>query len=216
MSFPGTWHVSQQQISSTIALDNATPIVLAGSLGIEAVTGPERISLYNSLYTPGLTAGAIQSIFRITTLTTTGTERVGFVFMQNNPTLYGGSDVGYGVFFNAGNNLSSPSLSIVKYLTGLPATPIVLINTTSFDVPALGEDFMIRAQWISSLGILGGTQIQAYYAVGTDFLDVSRVLETVDTTSPIVTTSYESLAFSFQGPGDFHVLCDETSVFEVV
>jgi hypothetical protein len=215
MSFPGDWQTNSNQLSTVIALDYTTPLVEDASLGIDATVGPERVTLQNNLYTRGLTAGAYQSIFRVTSLTTTSTERVGFVFMQNNPTISGMSDVGYGVFLNAGNNMSTPYVSIVKFTSGLSSTPTELTTSVSIPAPGLNDDFVLRAVWVASLPILGGTQIRAFYALGTDFDNLAEVADVIDTSSPITTTSDESLAFSFDGPGEFHVLIDETSIFEL-
>jgi hypothetical protein len=41
------------------------------------------------------------------------------------------------------------------------------------------------------------------------------VLNIVDTTTPIVATAYEGIALSFEGPGEFKVELDETSIYQI-
>jgi hypothetical protein len=216
MSFPANWFVSYNQGSSTLVTrDTDTPIIATGSLEIDMILAPERVSLYNDLYSNGQTSASMRSIFRITTLTTTTIERVGFVFMQNAATIDGVLDAGYGVFMNAGNGMSSPYISLVKYTTGLPAVPTELAITTSFDIPELDDDFCLWVGWVSDIDIIGGTQVYVKYAFGTNFLDLEQVLEYADTSSPIITSSFESLAASFEGSGEFRILVDETSIFQI-
>lgn len=216
MSFPGNWHIFFNQGSSTLVdRDADTPIIAAGSLEIDMTLAPERVSLYNDLYSNGQTSASMRSIFRITTLTTTAIERVGFVFMQNAATIDGVLDAGYGVFMNAGNGLTSPYINLVKYTTGLPATPTELATTSSFSPPDLDDDYMLSVSWVSDIGIIGGTQVVVKYALGTDFGDLVQVLEYADTSSPIITSSFESLAASFEGLGEFRILIDETSIFQI-
>jgi hypothetical protein len=216
MSFPGNWVIAKEQGSTLVELINDTPIVAGSSLKIHITDDPDRVSLYNTLYSNGQISASMRSIFRITDLITSSIERVGFVFMQNAATIDGVLDAGYGVFMNAGNGMSSPYMSIVKYTTGLPATPIELAATTSFAVPSLDDDFCLWAGWVSDIDIIGGTQIYVKYAFGTDFLDLDQVLEYTDTSSPIITSSFESLAVSFEGSGEFRILIDETSIFQII
>jgi hypothetical protein len=217
MGFPTDWDISKVQSSTTLDIDQLSPIILGGSLFVDSIDAPERVTLHNTTYTNGLTSGSIRSIIRVTDLTTTAIERVGFVFMQNAPSMSGLVDAGYGVFLNAGNGLSSPFLSISKFTTGLHAPPLDdLLTLMSFDAPLLGEDFVLEAEWISDAGVLEGTQIYVRYALGTNFADLELMMEHLDDTSPLITTATESLAVAFSGIGHFRVLYDETSIFEVV
>ncbi len=217
MGFPTDWVIGSLNSSTIVDIDQITPIVLAGSLYIDITDEPERVTLYNNTYANGLTAGTIRSIFRITDLVTTGIERVGLVFMQNSPSISDLLDTGYGVFLNAGNGLSDPFVSISKFTTGLHTPPADnLLTTTTFTPPTLDDDFMLEVAWISDLGVLGGTQIYVRYALGTDFGDLTLIMEYLDTTTPIVATSFESLAVGFDGSGHLRVLIDETSIYEIV
>jgi len=215
MTFPTQWTQNKQQGSTVIALNTGTPIVSSGSLRMNATVSPEAITLQNTTYTNGLIAGRMRTILRVDTLSTTGTEEVGFVFMQNNPTMYNGVDLGYGVFLSAQNGLTTPRITIVKYTAGLPASPSELAFTTSFTAPTLGNPFVFEAEWIANLAVLGGTDIRARYAPGTNFASLAQVVAFTDTSSPILVSSTESLACSFRGTGQMVVCWDETSIYQL-
>ena len=214
--FPSDWTVSKENGSTGVDLEGTTPIISGGSLFIDAVMAPERVSLYNTTYPFGQTAGLIRSIMQVVDLTTTGAERAGFTFMQNSPTLYGPTDIGYGAFMSGTNGFGSPRIAIVKFTTGLPATPTELAFTTSFTAPTLGSNFVFEVQWAADLGMYGGTLITVRYGTGTNFGSLVDVVTFTDTSSPIITSAYESLAFSFFGTGHFRTLFDETSIYQSV
>ncbi len=216
MTFPADWSVTKIQGITGVNLETASPIVPNGSLFINATLAPERTVLQNMTYPIGLTAGRMRSILNVTHLTTTGEERVGFTFMQNAASIHGVTDAGYGVFMNGLTGFGSPRISVVKFLTGLPATPIELASTTSFTAPTLGSNFVFEVQWIADIGVYGGTQIIARYFTGTNFSLLVDEITIVDTVSPIITSGFESLALSFAGTGQFRVLWDETRIFEIV
>ena len=216
MAFPTDWVVSKQNGSTGVDLDGSSPIIAGGSLFIDAVMSPERVSLYNNTYAFGQTAGLIRSIVQVAALTTTGTERVGFAFMQNSPTLYGPADMGYGAFMSGTNGFGSPRIAIVKFTIGLPSTPTELAFTTSFIAPTLGSNFVFEVQWAADLGMYGGTLITVRYGTGTSFGSLADVLTFTDTSSPIITSAYESLAFSFFGTGHFRTLFDETYIYQAI
>ncbi len=213
--FPGDWIINKQQGSTLVTLETVTPIVVNGSLAINATVAPERVSLRNTTYVNGLTAGYTRSVLRVVTLTTTGEERVGFAFMQNAATLYTGTDAGYAVLMNGLTGFGTPRITIVKFTAGLPTLPTELASTTSFTPPTLGSNFVFEAQWIADMGIFGGTQIIARYATGTSFGSLADVLTFTDTSTPIITSSFEGLAFSKAGTGTFRVLYDETSIYQL-
>lgn len=217
MAYPANWTTNKIQGSTTVATELLTPIIGNGSIAINATVSPERVTLQNTTYVNGLTAGRIRSIGRVTHLTSTGEERFGFTFMQNNPTIHGVTDAGYGVFLNGITALGgTPRLSVAKFTTGLSAVPTELASTTSFTPPTIGSNFVFEAQWIADIGLYGGTQIIVRYGTGTSFASLVDEITIIDTVSPIITSAYESLAFSFAGTGQFRVLYDETYIYEIV
>lgn len=217
MSYPANWNTNKIQGSTTISTETTTPIVGNGSIAINATVSPERVTLQNTTYINGLTSGKIRSICQVTNLTSTGEERFGFTFMQSSPTIYGVTDAGYGVLFNGITSLGgTPRLSVVKFTTGLPNTPIELASSVAFTNPTLGGNFVFEAQWITDLGTYGGVQIIVRYGLGTNFASLSDKITIIDTTSPLITSAYESLALSFSGTGQLRVLYDETYIYQIV
>lgn len=211
MTFPLDWLQYKTQGSTDISIDQSTPIIGHGSLTVNTIAA-DRVTLHNTTYINGLLLGTMQSIFKITTHTSVSRAYTGFVFMQDNPDVSLITSVGYGVFFSSLSGLTSSRISIVKFTTGLPASPTELAFTTAFTPPTLGSNFVLSAIWTSSFA---GTSIIVEYATGTSFLNLLALLNVNDSVSPIVTTSYESLAVSSTGTGTYNVLFDETSIFEI-
>jgi hypothetical protein len=212
MTFPLNWNIYKADGATTVSIEQSLAIIGHGSLNITTVN-PDRVTLYNNSYTPGLLAGTIGTIINIPVHIATARCYVGLVFMQNVPQINLVTSAGYGVFFSALSGLTSPRISIVKFTTGLPTSPVELAFTTSFTPPTLGGNFVFSALWTSSFA---GTSIIAQYALGTNFTALSSVLTVNDVTSPIVTTSYESLAVSSTGTGTFTALFDQTSIYDLV
>jgi hypothetical protein len=210
------WVISKNQPSTIVTTNTAAPIVNSGSLEIVSTVSPERVTLRNTLYTNGLENGRIQSIISPRTWTSNTREYVGFVFMQNNATAYNVADTGYGVFFSALSALGSPRISVVKYTAGLPASPTELSFTTSFTPPTIGNNFVFEAEWITDPYAALDVRIKAKYATGTNFGSMTTLLDTRDTSSPFFTSSFESVATTFNGSsGTLQVLYDSTSIFSI-
>jgi hypothetical protein len=215
MAFPGDWVTNKIDSGTLVVLEGATPIVGSGSLKINATVTTERVTLYNTTYTNGLTAGYIRSNMRIPVHSTTGEARAGFAFMQNVATINGVTDTGYAAFLSSDNGLTSPRIHVVKFTTGLPNSPTDLASTTSFTAPTIGSNFCFEVQWIADVGVFGGTQIIVRYCTGLSFASLVDVITVVDTSSPIITSSFETIAFAKQHTGTFQALYDETRIYEL-
>lgn len=211
MTFPLNWVINKSDGATDVSIEQALAIVGYGSLSITTVN-PDRVTLYNNTYVPGLFAGTIGTMIQIPVHTAVSRCYVGFVFMQNIPQINTVISAGYGVFFSALSGLTSARISIVKFLTGLPASPVELAFTTSFTPPILGGNFVFATLWTTSFA---GTSITAQYALGTNFSSLVSLLSATDMSSPIVTTAYESLAVSSTGTGTFTALIDNTSIYDL-
>ena len=220
MVFPTDWVVNKEDASTVTVNDASTPIAGVASLQTQIVNaGPvtERMTLQNSTYTNGITEGRMRAKMRVDTMSSIDSQGyVGFACMQNSPTVFTGTDQGYGVIVSAGTGLSAPAVSIIKWTTGFPTFPVVL---DSVSVPGLliGQSFVFQMDWVFDLGLLGGTILRGYIGTNTtDFNDLIEVVTFTDTIAPLVFSVTESLLHAningATGP-DFDVKWDDVSIF---
>lgn len=222
MAFPTDWVVNRENASpiTLVNIDNIAPIDGVGSLHTtidDASAITERLTIQNNTYSNGLLAGRMRSVIEIDDLNTDDISMIGFLCMQNSLTAYNTNDAGYGLVLSTG--VAPQVVSLIKYNNTITNSPFIL--DTSMDSAGVNfdEPFVFQLDWVSDFALLGGTLLRGYIGTNTtDFNDLIQVVEFTDVSSPILTSTTESLfqaVFNTSIATNFEARWDNTSIFQL-
>jgi hypothetical protein len=197
----GDWVQNKSGSVWTVAIDVGDPMVDSGSLSLQSengVAGPSgHTFVLGAPFSSGFTKGKIRTLLRWDTggeINVSNSQRwgVGIVCMMSAADV----TVGHTTLFEA--------------------------NTPGTYPPAAGAFWPLELEWVADLAGLGGTRLIARVGTqnSTDFGTLVDKIDTIDTTSPLLTSVGEGVV-AWQGhtgsrnPG-YEWTLDTTSVFELV
>ena len=198
-----------------------TPILGTGSLRIQQFSVTESlINMYRTGYAPSVIKGRFRSVIRCLGAAGITNYSLGFAIMQSQLNLTGGSGSCYFAHLTVQNGGTLAKFIIRKFsgvglLTNLSASTTLYTGSSLGTV--LGTNIAVQVEWDAST-IPTQCDITIRYALGTTSFG-SLTLETTvsDTTSPLLTSSGESIAVTngtSSGATDF--LVDSTNLVSLL
>lgn len=201
------------------SIETGSPLGGTGSLRLarngasasSSFTYPSNIALPT-----GLIKGRLQTQMQILSVTSDGgqDQRFTMYFMVDSvasplttATMYGFSAV-----FRVG-------LGIIGFEMGKAtgsANVAGQLGTADVADIAIGQTITMQVDWVYDLTQFSGTQIKARYNIGTSFSGMTEVFNLIDGVSPLSTSVAEALGVVTPGISNFVVLCDETSLFDLI
>jgi hypothetical protein len=235
----GDWVQNKSGSVWTVAIDVGDPMVDSGSLSLQSengVAGPSgHTFVLGAPFSSGFTKGKIRTLLRWDTggeINVSNSQRwgVGIVCMMSaaDVTVGGGGESCYTWYIGSGNNAATNQMEtcLFKHTDGLSTstshTTLFEANTPGTYPPAAGAFWPLELEWVADLAGLGGTRLIARVGTqnSTDFGTLVDKIDTIDTTSPLLTSVGEGVV-AWQGhtgsrnPG-YEWTLDTTSVFELV
>lgn len=197
-----------------------TPITGTGSLRVQQFSVTESlINMYRSGYTLGVLKGRFRSVFRPLAFAGITNYSAGFVFMQSQLNLTGGTGAAYFAHLTVQAGGTNAKFIIRKFLaTGLQTN--LTAPTTLYTGPSLGtilgQNTAFELEWDASSGTQCDITIRRNLN-STSFAGMTVETTLSDTTSPLIVTSGEGLAFTngtSSGATDW--LCDNTNLVSLL
>jgi hypothetical protein len=198
------YHASSAQIAAF--LDPINVLVGVSSLNIRRVSGAS-VTYLNWAAGAGLTNGVARGRLRCKTQALgfdSNSHQFGLLCMMSQDDMSGGAGAAYGL------RMRGAQIDIVKFSSGLTASPTLLITYNTGMASPWGNPSVIQLLWVADQqSVLGGTYLAAYHAVSTDFTALVQVAEYLDLSSPLTTSNNEGgFAGDFGAGSDFGVLFD--------
>jgi hypothetical protein len=138
----------------------------------------------------------------------------GIVFMMSQNDITGNTGDFYGLFVGETLTNGVPELALFKFRDGLLSAPQTVLYSEGYDT---GERvFALEVEWESDLGALNGTRIivrRSDPSMSTvNFSDMTTVYNEIDTTSPLVITEAEGIAYHNVFGGTCSFLLDNSTM----
>lgn len=196
--------------------DSITPITGNGSLRVQQFTPTElNTHLYNTTYDElGILKGKIRSVFRPQTFSGIEHYSAGFVFMQSQLNVTAAGNC-YFAHLTVETGIGNLTVYIRKFIgTGLRGDldgDTVLYTGSNYG-DYLGENICFEVEW-DSYDIDGTTITVRIALASSDFDDLVEETVIVDSSSPLVVSVAEGLAFTngiLSGSADW--LVDSTNL----
>jgi len=220
----GDWSQSIGNSSQiTVSLEIATPIVGNGSLKIRNTGTPTGCAnLFLTSLPKGFAKGRIRTLLQWQVRPSHAAyERAGIAFMQSALHITSGTPSFYTFALGAKSGYPGTLHWLInKHVnTSLQSTGPTVINESNSVTVADGDYWPIQVEWNADVSNIGGTRLTCSVGTknSTDFGTLAVLLDTIDTSSPIVTSVAEGLFDTHPAVGfTDHTACwDSTTIYQL-
>ena len=216
MALVTDWDTDTAQSNSTVSIQYHTSTPLAGNRSVRfnvttggsiGTKGAGAIYLLEPTHDRGHVMGRLQTLMRVDS----DVIGSGIFFLASQDVGIAGAGSCY--YFGPGGSVNI--LNLYKVNSGLFDDTPTLLDTTGINVGASPTStFAIEVEWKANVSIFGGTSIICRY--GATLGSMTDVLEFVDESSPLVTSSAEGLFAFRSGIATVgQVIYDDTSLFSI-
>lgn len=202
------------------SIETTSPLGGTGSLRIArngasasaSFTYPDDVALPT-----GLIKGRLQTQFQLLSVTSDGgqDQRFTMYFMIDTLTspLTAAQMYGFSAVFRVGNGITGFELGKA---TGSQNVAGQLGTFNVVPDIAIGQTITMQVDWVYDLLQFSGTQIKARYNIGTSFTGMTEIFNLIDGVSPLSFSFAEAIGVVTPGISNFVVLCDETSLYDMI
>ena len=205
----------------TFSINLFTPIVSLGSgrlamPDIGALTQTNINVTTASGRTRGVTRGKLRSLFRYDTLVTAAVLGLAFCQSRSDHDLTSNGTAYFAYLRQADSKLHisrmGPTNSTIAGFFGAPT----FLDSGGFPfVPGNNVVFSLEVEWIVDIAELGGVAIFLRQGFATNFSDLTTVITVLDTSSPLTTSTSESVFAGVPATfaGAWNLDFDQTTLF---
>lgn len=210
------WTIYKNKILAKATLVTTSHIAGGASLVLSdnGQTNPQIVMMRTRTSEKAFLQGKMRTLIRADQSNGAG---AGFVFMTDREDVTGGVGNCYGLFYGKTRVAGTNEIVVSKFLDGLENPPISTLFYTTYSPVGV---FAFEVEWESDLGSVGGTRIIVRRSSSTvdtvTFDSLQEVYNDIDTTSPLVVTKGEGIAFHTRFGGSNQFILDKSSMIQTV